>query len=95
MVSIDLWTNIGSRKAEIFMVISEKALLGLSVITIAGLLQQSPVRTKVIFSQLLYKDSMKHLLSLRLRYFFEYAELTAVAKQNDELIIDLVNKAQA
>ena len=39
MVSSDLWKGIGSRLHEIFMMIPEKAHAGLSVMTVADLLQ--------------------------------------------------------
>ena len=64
MVSSDLWTDIDSRLGETFMMISENAFAGLSVMTIANLLQLVPVRAKLIFSQFSDKDSMKHLLGL-------------------------------
>ena len=49
MVSNDLWTDIDSRLGEIFMIIPEKAFAGLSVMTLADLLQPPPVRGKLIF----------------------------------------------
>ena len=49
MVSNDLWTDIDSRLGEIFMIIPEKAFAGLSVMTLADLLQLPPVRGKLIF----------------------------------------------
>ena len=63
IVSSDLWTDIDSRLGEIFM-IPEKAFAGLSLMTVADLLQLPPVRGKPIFSQFSDKDSMKHLLGL-------------------------------
>ena len=39
MVSSGLWTDIDSRLGEIFMMIPEKAFVGLSVMTVADLLQ--------------------------------------------------------
>ena len=92
MVSSDLWTDIDSRLGEIFMVIPEIAFTGLSVMTVADLLQLPPVRGKYICSQFSDKDSMKHLLGLQLWHLFKYAELTEVVKQNDNLFIDLLNK---
>ena len=62
MVSSDLWTDIDSRLRYIFMVIIEKAFSGLSVMTVAYLLQLPPVRGKLIFLQFSDKDSMKNLL---------------------------------
>ena len=44
--------------------------------TVAKLLQLSPVRGILIFSQFSDKDSMKHLLGLQLWHLFKYAELT-------------------
>ena len=66
MVSGGLWGDIDSILAEIFMTIPEKAFAGLSVVTVADLLQLPPVRGKPIFSQCFDKDSMKHLLGLQL-----------------------------
>ena len=62
------------------MVIPEKAFAGLSVLAVAGFLQLPPVREKPIFSQFSDKDSMKHLLGLRLWHLFKYAELTEVVR---------------
>ena len=56
---------IDSRLGEIFTVIHEKAFTGLSVVTVADLLQLPPVRGKLIFSH-----SMKHLLGLQLWHLF-------------------------
>ena len=72
--------------------IPEKAFAGLSLMTVADLLQLPPVRGKPIFSQFSDKDSMKHLLGLQLWHLFKYAELTEVARQNDKLFIDFLNK---
>ena len=63
MVSSDLWRDIDSRLEEIIMVILEKAFAGLSVMTLADLLQPSPVGGKLIFSD---NDSGEHLLGLQL-----------------------------
>ena len=49
MVSNDLWTDIDLRLGEIFMIIPEKTFAGLSVMTLADLLQLPPVRGKLIF----------------------------------------------
>ena len=65
MVSSNLWIDINSRLEEIFMMIPEKALAGLSVMTVGDFLQLPPVLGKFIFSQLSDKVSMKHLLSLQ------------------------------
>ena len=62
MVSSDLWGAIDSRLGEIFMMIPEKAFTGLSVMTVADLLQLPPVRGKLIFSQCSDKYSMKYWL---------------------------------
>ena len=59
-VSSDLWTDIDSRLGEIFMMIP-----GLSVMTVADLLQQPPVRGKFIFLGF-SKDSKKYLIGLQL-----------------------------
>ena len=48
------------------MMIPEKAFVGLSIMTIADLLQLPPIRGKLIFFQFSGKDSMKNLLSLQL-----------------------------
>ena len=92
MVSSDLWTDIDPRLGEIFMMIPEIAFAGLSVMTVADLLQLPPVRGKVIFSQFSDKDSKKHLLGLQLWHLFKYAELTEVVRQNYKLFIDLLDK---
>ena len=47
MVSSDLWTDIDSRLREIFMIISEEAFAGLSVMTVADFLQPPLVRGKI------------------------------------------------
>ena len=62
--------------------------------TVADLLQLPPGRGKFIFSQFCDKDSMKHLLGLQLWHLFQYAELTEVVRQNDQLFIDLLNKVR-
>ena len=76
------------------MMIPEKAFAGLSVMAVADLLQLPPVRGKPIFSQFSDKDSMKHLLGLKLWHLFKYAELTEVVRQNDKLFIDLLHKVR-
>ena len=43
IVPSDLWAYIDSRLGEIFMMIPEKAFTGLSVMTVADLLQLPPV----------------------------------------------------
>ena len=88
MVSNDLWTDINSRLGEMFMMITKKAFASLSGMTVAHLLQLSPVRGKLIFSRLSNKDSIKHLLGLQLWYLFQYAELTGVKRQIDKLFVD-------
>ena len=90
MVSSDLWADIDSRLGEIFIMIPEKGFASLSVMTLADLLQVTPVRGKFIFSQLSNNDNMKHLLGLQLRNLFKYAELTEVVRQKDKLFIDLL-----
>ena len=44
MVSSDLWTNIEPDLGKIFMMIAEIAFAGLSVMTVADLLQLLPVK---------------------------------------------------
>ena len=85
IVSSDLWTDVTSSLAGMFMTIPEKEFGCLSVMTAADLLQLPPVREK---------DSMKHLLGLQLWHLFKYAELTKVVRQNDRLFIDLPNKVR-
>ena len=51
MVSSDLWADIDSSLGEIFAMIPQKTFAGLSVMTVADLLQLPPVRGKPIFSQ--------------------------------------------
>ena len=80
-----IWTDIDSRLGEMFMMILEKAFAGLSVMTVADLLQLSSVRAKLIFARFSGKDGMKHLLGLQLWHTFEYVELTEVVRQNDKL----------
>ena len=94
MVSSDLWTDIDSQLGEIFMMFPEKAFAGLSVMNAADLLQLPPLRGKLILSQFSDKDSIKHLLGLQLWHLFQYAELTEVVRQNDQLFIDLLNKVR-
>ena len=53
MVSSDLWTDIDSRLGEIFVMIPEIAFAGLSVLTVADLLELPPVKGKLIFSHFL------------------------------------------
>ena len=48
MVPSDLWTNIGSQLGEIFITIPEKAFDGLSVMTVADLLQLPAFREKIL-----------------------------------------------
>ena len=47
MVSSDLWTDIDSTLGEIFVMIPKKAFAGLSVMTVADLLQLPQVRGKL------------------------------------------------
>ena len=47
MVSSGLWRDIDSRLGEIFMMFPEKAFAGLSLLTVADLLQLPPVRGKL------------------------------------------------
>ena len=72
--------------------VPEKSFAGLSVITVAVLLQLPTVRGKLIFSQSSDKDSGKHLLGLQLWHLFKSAKLTEFVRQNDKLFINLVNK---
>ena len=65
MVSSDLWTDIDSRLGEIFMLILEKALDDLSVMTVVDLLQLPPVR----------KNILKYLLGLQLWNLYKCAKL--------------------
>ena len=75
------------------MTIPEKEFADLSVMVVTDLLELPPVRGKPIFSQFSDKDSMKHLLGLKLWHLFKYAELTEVVRQNGKLFIDLLNNA--
>ena len=94
IVSSDLWTDIDSKLKEMFMMIPEIAFAGLSAMSVADLLQLPAVRGKLIFSQFSAKDSMEHLLGLKLWNLFKYAELTEVLRQNDKLFIDLLDKVR-
>ena len=47
MGSSDLWTDFDSRFGEIFMMISEEAFAGISVVTVADMLQLSPNMQKM------------------------------------------------
>ena len=60
--------------------ITEKAFTGLSVMTVADLLQLPPFKGKLIISQFADKGSMKHLLGLQLWHLFKYAELNEAVK---------------
>ena len=94
VVSSNLRTDIGSRLGEMFMMIPDKAFAGLSVMTVADLLQLPSVRGKLIFSHFCDKDSLKHLLGFQLWHLFKYAELTEVVRQNGKLLINLFNKVR-
>ena len=76
------------------MMIPEITLAGLSVMTVAELLQLPPIRGKLRFCQFSDKDSLKHLLGLQLWHLLKHAELTEVVRQNDKLFIDLLNKVR-
>ena len=89
-----LWYQVIYGQGWIFITIPEKAFAGHSVMTVVDLLQLPQVIGKLIFSQFCDKDSIKHLLGSQLWHFFKYAELTEVARQNDELFIDLLNKVR-
>ena len=47
MISSDLWTDVDSRLAEIFMLIPEKAFAGVLVMTVMDLIQLPLARGKV------------------------------------------------
>ena len=63
--------------------------------TVGDFLPLPPVLGKFIFSPFSNEDSMKHLLGLQLWHLFKYAELTEVARQNDKVFIDFLNKVRA
>ena len=48
-VSSDSWTDFELRLGEILTMIPRKAFVGLSVLTVADLLQLPPIREKLIF----------------------------------------------
>ena len=50
MASSELWKDIDSWLAEIFMIIPEKGFAGLSVMTVTDLLQLTPFNGKSKFS---------------------------------------------
>ena len=54
------------------MMITEVTFAGISIMTVANLLQLPPVREKLTFSQFSDKKTMKHLLGLQLWHLFEY-----------------------
>ena len=93
MVSSDLWTDTDTKLGELFKIIPEKTFAGLSVMTVADLLQLPRVRGKLIFSQFSDMDSMEDLLGLRFWHLFKYAELTEVVRQH-KLFNDLLNKVR-
>ena len=80
MVSSDLWTDFNSRLREIFMMIPEKRFAGLSVMTVADLVQLTSVRGKLTFSQFSDEGSTKHLLGLQSWHLFKYTELIKVVR---------------
>ena len=51
MISRDLWAGTNSRLRKIFMMISEKAFVGLSVMTVVNLLEIPPVGGKKLFPE--------------------------------------------
>ena len=55
MVSSDLWTDIDSRLREIFVMIPEKAFAGLSVMTVADLLELLSIRGNLYFHHFLIR----------------------------------------
>ena len=73
---------------EIFITIPEKAFDGLSVMTVADLLQLPAFREKILLWQFPEKYSTKHLSGLQIWHLFEYTELTEFVGQNDILFID-------
>ena len=87
-----IYGHILIRGWEKYLMIYEKVFAGLSVLTVADLLQLPPVREKLMFSRGWDKDSMKNLLGLELWHLFKYAELNEVVRQNDKLFIDLLSK---
>ena len=64
--SVNYQLSMVSIYVELLTMIPKKAFGGLSVMTVADLLQLLPVREKLIFSQFCDKDSMKQLLGLLL-----------------------------
>ena len=74
------------------MMISEIVFAGLSVMTVADLVQLLSIRGKLLLSQFSDKDSMTHISRLQLWHLIKYAELTEVVRQNNKLFIDLLNK---
>ena len=61
-----IYGHILIRGWEKYLMIYEKVFAGLSVLTVADLLQLPPVRGKIMFSRGWDKDSMKNLLGLEL-----------------------------
>ena len=58
--SVNYQLSMVSIYVELLTMIPKKASDGLSLMTVADLLQLLPVREKLIFSQFYDKDSMKH-----------------------------------
>ena len=94
MVSSDLCIDFDPKLGEIFMMIPEIAQAGLSVMTVADLLQLLLVRGNLIFSQFSHKDSMKRLLGLQLWHLFKYRELTEVVRQNHKLYVIIMSRTR-
>ena len=57
------------------MITLEKVFAGLSIMTVADLVQVPSVRMKLVFFQFSDKNSLKHLLGLQLWHLFKYAEI--------------------
>ena len=62
-VSSNLWRDIDSRLGEIFMMILEKVFAGISIMTVADLVELSPIRGKLIF--LRFFDKKRNMSFIR------------------------------
>lgn len=85
MFSSNLWIDSDSKLGEIFVIILEKKKCWsfcCECSSVADLLELTPVRQKLKFSQYFEKDSMENSLGFSLWYLSKYAELTEILMEN-------------